>query len=183
VHRSAVLCARLHLISTSFHPVAAFDLESREGMCFSEISLVNQLEEEEVMRKLSKWMIAAVALAVPLSASANDGVKKLTENPNYWAYPGGNYNNWRYSALDQINNKNANKLVKFVIFLVVTLQLVLLHGMQWKNCKLLLLIKSKKSLKTLYKHIVMLIRMQMNVVFMKIRYSGVHIQMATPVLD
>lgn len=63
------------------------------------------------MRKLSKWMIAALALAVPLSASANEGVKKLTENPNYWAYPGGNYWNWRYTALDQINNKNASKIV------------------------------------------------------------------------
>ena len=65
------------------------------------------------MSKLSwsKWMIAALALAVPLAASANEGVKKLTENPNYWAYPGGNYWNWRYSKLDQINNKNANKIV------------------------------------------------------------------------
>ena len=65
------------------------------------------------MSKLSlrKWMIAALALVVPLTALANDEVRKLTQNPNYWAYPGGNYNNWRYSGLDQINNKNASNLV------------------------------------------------------------------------
>ena len=66
------------------------------------------------MSKLSvrNWIIAALALMVmvPLAASANEGVRKLTENPNYWAYPGGNYWNWRYSALSQINNKNASNL-------------------------------------------------------------------------
>jgi PQQ-dependent dehydrogenase (methanol/ethanol family) len=65
------------------------------------------------MSKLSfgKWIIAALALVVPFSVPANDEVRKLTQDPNYWAYPGGNYNNWRYSALDQINNKNAGSIV------------------------------------------------------------------------
>ncbi|MEJ2760930.1 MAG: PQQ-dependent dehydrogenase, methanol/ethanol family [Gammaproteobacteria bacterium] len=66
------------------------------------------------MSKLSvrNWIIAALALMVmvPLAASANEGVRKLTQNPNYWAYPGGNYWNWRYSELSQINNKNASNL-------------------------------------------------------------------------
>ena len=47
------------------------------------------------------------ASAIKLASDA----RKLTENPNYWAYPGGNYNNWRYSELDQINNNNAGDLV------------------------------------------------------------------------
>ena len=53
------------------------------------------------MSKLSfrNWIIAALALVVPMTAWANDEVRKLTENPNYWAYPGGNYWNWRYSGL------------------------------------------------------------------------------------
>src|SRR5690606_300411 len=65
------------------------------------------------MSKLSfgKWIITALALVVPLSASANEEVRKLTQNPNYWAFPGGNYWNWRYSELNQINNKNASNLV------------------------------------------------------------------------
>jgi PQQ-dependent dehydrogenase (methanol/ethanol family) len=65
------------------------------------------------MSKLSfgKWIIAALALVVPFSVPANDEVRKLTQDPNYWAYPGGNYNNWRYSALDQINTKNAGSIV------------------------------------------------------------------------
>jgi PQQ-dependent dehydrogenase (methanol/ethanol family) len=63
------------------------------------------------MSKHSKWILAALALVVPFSAFANDGVRKLTQNPNYWAYPGGNYWNWRYTALDQINTGNASKLV------------------------------------------------------------------------
>lgn len=55
-------------------------------------------------------VIAAIALVVPVVASANDEVRSLTQNPNYWAFPGGNYDNHRYSALKQINNKNAGKL-------------------------------------------------------------------------
>ena len=55
-------------------------------------------------------VIAAIALVVPVVASANDEVRALTQNPNYWAYPGGNYDNHRYSALKQINSKNAGKL-------------------------------------------------------------------------
>lgn len=65
------------------------------------------------MSKLSLryWMIAVLALVVPLSGFANDEVRKLIDNPNYWAYPGGDYNNWRYSELKQINNKNAGNIV------------------------------------------------------------------------
>jgi lanthanide-dependent methanol dehydrogenase len=55
-------------------------------------------------------VIAAIALVVPVVASANDEVRSLSQNPNYWAYPGGNYDNHRYTALKQINNKNAGKL-------------------------------------------------------------------------
>lgn len=64
------------------------------------------------MSKLSfrKWVIAALALCIPASVLANASVEKLTGDPNYWAYPGGDYNNWRYSKLKQINNKNAGKL-------------------------------------------------------------------------
>ena len=60
---------------------------------------------------LSKWLLAAMALMVSVPSIANDEVQKLTENPNYWAYPGGNYWNWRYSELKQINNQNASSIV------------------------------------------------------------------------
>jgi lanthanide-dependent methanol dehydrogenase len=65
------------------------------------------------MSKLSMkyWMIAVLALVVPLSVSANDEVRALNDNPNYWAFPGGDYNNWRYTELKQINNKNAGNIV------------------------------------------------------------------------
>ncbi len=65
------------------------------------------------MSKLSLkyWMIAVLALVVPLSVSANDEVRALIDNPNYWAFPGGDYNNWRYTELKQINNKNAGNIV------------------------------------------------------------------------
>ncbi|MEZ5447236.1 MAG: PQQ-dependent dehydrogenase, methanol/ethanol family, partial [Gammaproteobacteria bacterium] len=63
------------------------------------------------MRKLNKkWVFAALSLAVPSVVFANDSVEKLIKDPNYWAFPGGNYWNWRYSALDQINTSNVNKL-------------------------------------------------------------------------
>ena len=65
------------------------------------------------MSKLSmkKWLIAVLALGLSAPVFANDEVRKLTENPNYWAFPGGNYWNWRYSELNQINTKNASKIV------------------------------------------------------------------------
>lgn len=56
-------------------------------------------------------VIAAIALVVPVVASANDEVRTLTQNPNYWAFPGGNYENHRFSALKQINAGNAGKVV------------------------------------------------------------------------
>jgi len=64
------------------------------------------------MNKLSfsTWVIVALALMVPISVLANEGVAELIDNHNYWAYPGGDYNNWRYSELRQINNRNASKL-------------------------------------------------------------------------
>jgi lanthanide-dependent methanol dehydrogenase len=65
------------------------------------------------MSKLSikKCLIALLALGLSTSVMANDEVRKLNENPNYWAYPGGDYNNWRYTELNQINTKNASKIV------------------------------------------------------------------------
>src|SRR5690606_7945868 len=42
--------------------------------------------------------------------NANEGLEKLMQDPNYWVFPGGNYWNWRYSELNQINNQNVQKL-------------------------------------------------------------------------
>ncbi len=55
-------------------------------------------------------VIAAIALMVPVVASANDEVRELIKNPNYWAFPGGDYDNHRYTELKQINTKNVGKL-------------------------------------------------------------------------
>lgn len=54
-------------------------------------------------------LVGAVFLA-PHSALANAEVERLTKNPNYWAFPGGNYSNWRYTKLDDINTRNARRL-------------------------------------------------------------------------
>jgi alcohol dehydrogenase (cytochrome c) len=67
------------------------------------------------MRKTSFGgsLLAAAALAlVPISGPvlANTELEKLMQDPNYWVFPGGNYWNWRYSELKQINNQNAHKL-------------------------------------------------------------------------
>lgn len=56
------------------------------------------------------FLVLAVALMIPLGSSANDEVRRLTEDPNYWAFPSGNYDNHRFSALKQINTRNAGKL-------------------------------------------------------------------------
>ncbi|MBI2798875.1 MAG: methanol/ethanol family PQQ-dependent dehydrogenase [Gammaproteobacteria bacterium] len=60
-----------------------------------------------------RWLVAAASLtAVTASATvmANAELEKLMQDPNYWAYPGGNYWNWRYSELKQINATNAGKI-------------------------------------------------------------------------
>ena len=60
-----------------------------------------------------RWLIALTSLIAFASSSAvlaNASVEKLIADPNYWAFPGGNYWNWRYTELKQINNTNAHKL-------------------------------------------------------------------------
>ena len=60
--------------------------------------------------KKQRWLVAALSLALPTAVFANEGVQKLIDNPNYWAYPGGNYWNWRHTKLNQINTSNVHKL-------------------------------------------------------------------------
>jgi len=59
----------------------------------------------------SRFWIAAALLALYASgASANDELIKLSKDPNQWVMPAGNYANWRYSELNQINKDNAKNL-------------------------------------------------------------------------
>ncbi|MEQ8288942.1 MAG: PQQ-binding-like beta-propeller repeat protein, partial [Gammaproteobacteria bacterium] len=60
---------------------------------------------------MKKWLVAALAVGLSASVMANDEVRKLNADPNYWAFPGGDYNNWRYTELNQINTGNASKIV------------------------------------------------------------------------
>ncbi len=64
------------------------------------------------MRKssLNRWLLAGAALSVSASAMANEELLKLQQDPNYWVMPGGNYAQWRYTELKQINNQNAHQL-------------------------------------------------------------------------
>ncbi len=62
---------------------------------------------------IKRWLIVAAALvafAGTAQVVANEGVEKLMKDPNYWVTPSGDYWNWRYSKLDQINSTNAQKL-------------------------------------------------------------------------
>ncbi len=64
------------------------------------------------MRRASvkRWLVAALAVTVPGTVLANEGLLKLQQDKNYWVMPGGNYWQWRYSELNQINSSNAEKL-------------------------------------------------------------------------
>jgi lanthanide-dependent methanol dehydrogenase len=54
---------------------------------------------------------AALLLSTLHSAAlANDDVVKQIANPKQWASPTGDYNNHRYSKLDQINTKNVKDM-------------------------------------------------------------------------
>ena len=55
-------------------------------------------------------IVSILLLCLSCAASANAGVEKLNQDPNYWAFPGGNYWNWRYSELKQINSDNAHRI-------------------------------------------------------------------------
>ena len=59
---------------------------------------------------LRSFFVLAIALMIPVVSSANDEVRRLSEDPKYWAFPSGNYSNHRFSKLKQINNRNAGKL-------------------------------------------------------------------------
>ncbi len=63
------------------------------------------------MRKvlLATFLGSAAALAVG-SASANDELNKMSQNPKDWVMPTGDYANTRYSKLNQINAQNVGKL-------------------------------------------------------------------------
>src|ERR1700747_3627335 len=61
--------------------------------------------------KPSRLWIAAPVLALCVGgASANDELIKLSKDPNQWVIPTGNYANWRYSELNQINKDNVKNL-------------------------------------------------------------------------
>lgn len=56
------------------------------------------------------YSVLILLLALTLPVSANDQILRLIQDPGYWVLPGGNYSNWRYSNLGQINNRNAGDL-------------------------------------------------------------------------
>jgi lanthanide-dependent methanol dehydrogenase len=61
--------------------------------------------------KSSRFWLAVPALALFAGgASANDELMKLSKDPNQWAMPTGNYANWRYSELNQINKDNVKNI-------------------------------------------------------------------------
>jgi len=63
------------------------------------------------MRKvlLATYLGSAAALAVG-SASANEELIRMSQNPKDWVMPAGDYANTRYSKLNQINAQNVGKL-------------------------------------------------------------------------
>src|SRR5947209_11048737 len=62
------------------------------------------------MKSLRLWLALSAFALVAGGASANDELIKLSKDPNQWAMPTGNYANWRYSELSQINKDNAKNL-------------------------------------------------------------------------
>ena len=59
------------------------------------------------MKQLPLWL---AALAVPGATMANADLAKLIKDPKNWAMQAGNFENQRYSTLNQINKKNVKDL-------------------------------------------------------------------------
>ena len=62
------------------------------------------------MKRLLASVAMTSALLTSMQASANDEIKKLTQDPNQWVMQAGDYANTRYSKLDRINAGNVNKM-------------------------------------------------------------------------
>src|SRR4030081_4100533 len=63
------------------------------------------------MRKMQfATCLAAIMAFGAGSASANDELNKMSQNPKDWVMPAGDYANTRYSKLNQINAQNVGKL-------------------------------------------------------------------------
>src|ERR1041385_7727872 len=62
------------------------------------------------MRHLLLTACLGVAAMIAGSATANDEVQKMSQNPKDWVMPSGDYANTRYSKLNQINAGNVGKL-------------------------------------------------------------------------
>lgn len=84
---------------------------------------ITRLEETSAVFKINplshkqgrtpRWLLAA-ALAIFASgsfiAAQAQSLEDMSQNANEWVMPAGNYANWRYSKLDQINVDNAKDL-------------------------------------------------------------------------
>jgi glucose dehydrogenase len=64
----------------------------------------------KAMKSFRFWIAAPLLAVYASGASANDELIKLSKDPNQWVMPAGNYANWRYSELNQINKDNVKNL-------------------------------------------------------------------------
>src|ERR1700743_2472062 len=62
------------------------------------------------MRKLLLASGLCAMAVIAGSASANDEINRMSQNPAEWVMPTGDYANTRYSKLKQINTSNVGKL-------------------------------------------------------------------------
>ena len=63
--------------------------------------------------RYNRWIVfIAIAglFAFSIAAQANEQLQKMSDDPNQWVMPGGNYSLTRNSKLDQINTQNAKDL-------------------------------------------------------------------------
>ncbi len=61
----------------------------------------------------SRWLLTSALVMLGCGALVTaqaDTLEQMSQNPNDWVMPAGNYANWRYSTLDQINANNAKNL-------------------------------------------------------------------------
>src|SRR3712207_2645454 len=66
--------------------------------------------EDLMGRLLATTCLSAAVAVTAFAASANEQLDQLSQDPKQWVMPTGNYANWRYSELDQINRDNAGQL-------------------------------------------------------------------------
>ena len=119
----------IRIISASFHPGQSIRVKDCQGNSGFGSLIIRGLRQT---RKPAQWrnamnnlkhrllgsalkavtlgLIGASVFAIGVHAQSSTDLPTMAKDPAQWVMPSGNYANWRYSTLDQLNTSNVKNL-------------------------------------------------------------------------